>query len=64
MSLFGMPLSYFKMSLHATSKSQSNRDVEVDWDKQKKPVLSLSRVNRGDEKNAGGTLGSHALSQH
>ncbi|XP_052456880.1 signal-induced proliferation-associated protein 1 isoform X1 [Carassius gibelio] len=47
----------------ATSQSQSHRGtVEVGRDKQKKPVLSLSRVNRGDEKIAGGT--SHAHSQH
>uniref|UniRef100_A0A8C1TBP6 Signal-induced proliferation-associated 1 n=1 Tax=Cyprinus carpio TaxID=7962 RepID=A0A8C1TBP6_CYPCA len=49
----------------ATSQSQSHRGtVEVGRDKQKKPVLSLSRVNRGDEKIAGGTMGSHAHSQH
>ncbi|XP_067280945.1 signal-induced proliferation-associated protein 1 isoform X3 [Pseudorasbora parva] len=49
----------------AASQSQSNRGtVEVGRDKQKKPVLSLSRVNRGDEKIAGGTMGSHAHSQH
>ncbi|XP_067256069.1 signal-induced proliferation-associated protein 1 isoform X1 [Chanodichthys erythropterus] len=49
----------------AASQSQSNRGtVEVGRDKQKKPVLSLSRVNRGDEKIAGGTMGSHAQSQH
>ncbi|XP_009301927.1 signal-induced proliferation-associated protein 1 isoform X2 [Danio rerio] len=49
----------------ATALSQAHRGtVEVGRHKQKKPVLSLSRVNRGDEKIAGGTMGSHAHSQH